>query len=162
MAQSKFGFCPGRGAVWFSALDWGSRGRRFESCRPDFYYVYASGRIEIKYTLLGDANLDGVVNGSDFSILAANFGLGNTNWDQGNFLYTSSVNGSDFSALAANFGQGDSGADVPVSQADIDALDSFAIANGLPLPTFAAVPEPASAALLLVAASGLFLPRRRR
>jgi hypothetical protein len=121
-----------------------------------------SGEIEVKYTLLGDANLDGTVNGSDFSILAANFGLGNTNWDQGNFLYTSSVNGSDFSALAANFGQGDSGADVPVSQADIDALDSFAIANGLPLPTTAAVPELASAALLLAASSGIFLPRRRR
>ncbi len=122
----------------------------------------SSGQIELKYTLLGDANLDGTVNGSDFSILAANFGLGNTNWDQGNFLYGSSVNGSDFSALAANFGQGDSGADAVVTPADIAALDSFAIANGLPLPTFAAVPEPASAALLLVAASGLFLPRRRR
>jgi hypothetical protein len=122
----------------------------------------SSGQIELKYTLLGDANLDGTVNGSDFSILAANFGKGVTNWDQGNFLYGSSVNGSDFSALAANFGQGDSGANAVVTPADIAALDSFAIANGLPLPTFAAVPEPASAALLLVAASGIFLPRRRR
>ncbi len=67
-----------------------------------------SGQIEVKYTLLGDANLDGTVNGSDFSILAANFGKGVTNWDQGNFLFSSAVNGADFSALAANFGQGDS------------------------------------------------------
>ncbi len=66
----------------------------------------SSGQIEIRYTLLGDANLDGTVNGSDFSILSANFGLGYTNWDQGNFLFGSSVNGSDFSALSANFGQG--------------------------------------------------------
>ncbi len=64
----------------------------------------ASGTVEVKYVLLGDANLDGTVNGTDFSILAANFGLGVTNWDQGNFLFTSSVNGSDFSALASNFG----------------------------------------------------------
>jgi autotransporter-associated beta strand protein len=119
----------------------------------------SSGQIEIKYTLLGDANLDGVVNGSDFSILAANFGKGVTNWDQGNFLYGSSVNGSDFSALAANFGQGDSGAAVAVSPADIAALDSFAVANGLPLPTFAAVPEPASAGLIL---AGITLTARRR
>lgn len=63
-----------------------------------------SGQIEVKFTLLGDANLDGTVNGSDFSIVAANFGLGVTNWDEGNFLYGTSVNGSDFSALAANFG----------------------------------------------------------
>ncbi len=65
-----------------------------------------SGTIYVRYTLLGDANLDGTVNGSDFSIVAANFGLGVTNWDEGNFLYGSSVNGSDFSALASNFGQG--------------------------------------------------------
>jgi hypothetical protein len=121
----------------------------------------SSGEIELKYTLLGDANLDGTVNGSDFSILAANLGLGHTNWDQGNFLYTSSVNGSDFSALAANFGQGDSGADVQVTQADIAALDSFAIANGLPLPTFVPVPEPATGGLLLAATTGALLRRRR-
>ncbi len=116
----------------------------------------ASGQIEVKYTLLGDANLDGVVNGSDFSILAANFGLGVTNWDQGNFLYGSSVNGSDFSALAANFGQGDSGAAVVVSPGDVAALDAFAAANGL----MADVPEPAS--LGSIALGGCFLFARRR
>jgi hypothetical protein len=35
-------------------------------------------------------------------------------------------------SLRANFGQGEIGADVAVSQADREALDSFAIANGLP------------------------------
>jgi autotransporter-associated beta strand protein len=120
------------------------------------------GEIELKYTLLGDANLDGTVNGSDFSILAANFGLGHTNWDQGNFLYGSSVNGSDFSALAANFGQGDSGAAVAVSPADIAALDAFAVANNLPLPTIDAVPEPASASLLAIGSLALLRRARRR
>jgi hypothetical protein len=66
----------------------------------------SSGVIEVKYTLVGDANLDGIVNGSDFSILANTFGLGYTNWDQGNFLFTPTVNGTEFSALSANFGQG--------------------------------------------------------
>ncbi len=121
----------------------------------------SSGQIEIKYTLLGDANLDGTVNGSDFSILAANFGLGATNWDQGNFLYGSSVNGSDFSALAANFGQGDSGADASVSQSDIVALDAFAVANGLPLPTIGSVPEPAAAGLVVLSTI-CCLARRRK
>ncbi len=120
----------------------------------------SSGQIELKYTLLGDANLDGVVNGSDFSILAANFGLGNTNWDQGNFFYGSSVNGSDFTALAVNFGQGDSGADGTVSQADIAALDAFAGANGLGLPTISVVPEPGSLGFIVV--GGLTFLRRRR
>ncbi len=121
-----------------------------------------SGEIELKYTLLGDANLDGSVNGSDFSILAANFGLGVTNWDQGNFLFSSSVNGSDFSALAANFGQGDSGADTSVTPADIAALDAFAAANNLAVPTIGAVPEPATTGILLMAATGLIARRRRR
>jgi hypothetical protein len=75
-----------------------------------------TGTIEVRYTLLGDANLDGVVNGSDFSILAANFGQGVTNWDQGNFLFTSAINGADFSALAANFGQGLNLSDISVLQ----------------------------------------------
>ncbi len=112
----------------------------------------SSGEIEVKYTLLGDANLDGVVNGSDFSILAANFGLGHTNWDQGNFLFSSSVNGADFAALAANFGQGDNLSAVTVSPADIAALDAFAAANGL----LADVPEPVTLGPLALGALAIF------
>jgi fibronectin-binding autotransporter adhesin len=123
--------------------------------------LLSSGEILLKYTLLGDANLDGTVNGTDFSILASNFGLGVTNWDQGNFLYGSSVNGSDFIALAANFGQGDSGADVAVTPADIAALDAFAAANGLPAPIIGAVPEPATMSIVL-GSSIAALARRRR
>ncbi len=118
----------------------------------------SSGQIEVAYTLLGDANLDGAVNGSDFSILAANFGLGHTNWDQGNFLFGSSVNGSDFSALAANFGQGDNGAAVTVTPADYAALDAFAAANGL----LADVPEPGSIGLGILGVTGILARRRQR
>ncbi|MGD0769916.1 MAG: autotransporter-associated beta strand repeat-containing protein, partial [Tepidisphaeraceae bacterium] len=46
-----------------------------------------SGQIEVAYTLLGDANLDGIVNATDFTILAANFNQPVTGWDQGDFNY---------------------------------------------------------------------------
>ena len=117
----------------------------------------SSGQIEVKYTLLGDANLDGLVNGSDFNILAANFNQSITGWDQGDFNYDGLVNASDFNVLAANFNQGVSGA---ASAGDVAALDAFAAANGLSLPT-SSVPEPASLGLLAMGAIGMLARRRR-
>ncbi len=99
--------------------------------------------------LPASANLEGTVNGSDFSILAANFGTGLTNWDEGNFLYGSSVDGSDFSALAANFGQGSTtliaAAPAPVAA----STDGFIVTVGSPSPAASQVPEPVSAAIVL-------------
>jgi hypothetical protein len=43
------------------------------------------------FTLLGDANLNGVVNSSDFNILAANFNQSIAGWGQGDFNYDSLV-----------------------------------------------------------------------
>jgi hypothetical protein len=58
-----------------------------------------AGRIEIKYTLYGDANLDGIVNGTDFAIMTAHFGQSNKYWDQGDFSGDTIVNGTDFALL---------------------------------------------------------------
>src|SRR6202042_1358046 len=80
----------------------------------------ASGQIEIMYTLLGDANLDGAVNGSDFAILATNFNKAVGGWDAGDFNYDGAANGSDFASLAANFNKG-----TTVAVSDPSALDSF-------------------------------------
>jgi hypothetical protein len=113
----------------------------------------SSGQIEIMYTLLGDANLDGKVNGADFAILATNFNkavTGSSGWDQGDFNYDGKINGADFAALAANFNKGASGA------ADVSALSAFAQANGLT----ADVPEPAIGSLFALATLGLLAARR--
>jgi hypothetical protein len=117
-----------------------------------------SGQIEVMYTLYGDANLDGKVNGADFAIVAANFNKAVSGWDKGDFTYDQKDNGADFALLAAHFNQGATGAAVE-SAAGIAALDAFAAANGLPLN----VPEPASGAMLTLAATALAtrLPRRK-
>jgi hypothetical protein len=111
----------------------------------------ASGQIEIKYTLLGDANLDGAVNGADFAILASNFNKAVHGWDQGDFNYDGAANGTDFAALAANFNKG-------ASQSADAALNSFASTNGL----MADVPEPLSAGLMGLVSVGSLTRRRRR
>jgi autotransporter-associated beta strand protein len=117
----------------------------------------SSGQIEVAYTLLGDANLDGLVNAADFTILAANFNQPVTGWDQGDFNYDGLVNAADFTDLAANFNQSVSGA--AVSGGDVAALDAYAAANGISL---AYVPEPASAGVIAMAGLGVLRRRRRR
>jgi autotransporter-associated beta strand protein len=117
----------------------------------------SSGQIEIKYTLLGDADLDGSVTGSDFTALVGNLGKSGRVWDQGDFDYDGSVTGSDFTDLVGNLGKSASGADVVLPAADYAAIDAFAAANGL----MADVPEPASAGMMIVAGLGIMGRRRR-
>jgi hypothetical protein len=115
------------------------------------------GQIEVAYTLYGDANLDGVVNGADFTILASNLGKAVFGWDKADFLYTGAVSGADFTALVGNLGKSASGADVVLPAADYAAIDAFAAANGL----MADVPEPAAASLLALNVLTLLLRRQR-
>jgi hypothetical protein len=125
------------------------------------YVGLTSGQIEVKYTLLGDANLDGLVNGTDLAILAANFNQPVTGWDQGDFNYGTVVNGSDLALLAANFNQTASAGDV--AGGDLAALDAFAAANGISLPISTSnVPEPATAGLLAAGLIGVLGRRQRR
>lgn len=112
----------------------------------------AASQVTIRLTLPGDANLDGAVNFNDFLILQNNFGAPSTRFDQGNFNYDGSTNFNDFLLLQNNFGQSVTGADVPVTAAQVAALSSFAAAN--------AVPEPTTLAVLGLGASALL--RRRR
>jgi hypothetical protein len=116
-----------------------------------------SGQIEVKYSLYGDANLDNLVSGVDFTILVGNLGKTVNAWDRGDFNYDGVVSGVDFTLLVGNLGRASNGASVELPASDIAAIDAFAAANGL----LADVPEPASAGLLLVAGLG-YMARRRR
>ncbi len=64
-----------------------------------------SNQITVAYTVYGDANLDGAVNGADLGAVLANFGSTSGSWYMGDFNYDGSVNGADLGVVLANFGQ---------------------------------------------------------
>jgi hypothetical protein len=124
----------------------------------------SAGQLEIAPALLGDCNLDGVVNFSDFLILAGNFGMTAADWDEGDFLYTGTVTFADFLALAGNFGKV-----TALSASELADMENFAGQFGDELVANAdgvgfqivSLPEPASASLLAVGALALFRRFRR-
>jgi hypothetical protein len=59
----------------------------------------------VKYTLNGDANLDGTVSGGDYNTVLNNFDGGGLIWTSGSFDYSGNVTGADFNAVLSNFDQ---------------------------------------------------------
>ena len=119
-----------------------------DSSRVTFHFpaTFAGQSIDntsvlVRYTAYGDANLDGVVDTTDFNILASNFSGSGKRWSQADFNYDGATDTVDFNLLASNFS-----AVVPAaSAASIGAL----------------VPEPSSI-LAIVFTGVLSLPRTRR
>lgn len=68
-----------------------------------------STSIVIKYTYIGDANLDGVVNAADLALMSPT----GTTWTQGDFNYDGVVNGDDYALFM--LGEAEQGA--PLTQA---------------------------------------------
>jgi autotransporter-associated beta strand protein len=66
--------------------------------------VSSTSQLRVVLTRYGDANLDGVVDLTDFNRLAGSFGATNALWRDGDFNYDGLVNLADFNGLAANFG----------------------------------------------------------
>ena len=102
----------------------------------------SSSDVIVKYTLVGDANLDGNVDFSDLLALAQNYGKPGTPWSGGDFNYDGATNFSDLLALAQNYGASVSG--------------GFSAAFA-----WAAVPEPGTLGWLS-GGFGLLCRRRRR
>jgi hypothetical protein len=102
----------------------------------------------VRTTRIGDANLDGVVNDDDVTIVGATYGMTEgATWALGDFTYDGAVNDDDVTLIGALYDP--SAAPLPAPVASAGAV--------------AAVPEPSTALLLVIAAAGLLLtPRIRR
>jgi fibronectin-binding autotransporter adhesin len=108
-----------------------------------------SGEIEIMFTLVGDANLDGTVNAEDYTPFSHNIGSSGMSWDDGDFNYDGTVNSEDYTPFSHNIGQSASLA----SQAGaLEAANGISVAN---------VPEPASVGMVIMAGLGILRRRRR-
>ncbi len=112
----------------------------------------ANGDVIVKYTLVGDTDLNGNVNFDDLLALAQHYGSTSTTWSGGDFTYDGTTNFDDLLALAQNYSK------TALNSTQQSALGAsfsadFALAMSL-------VPEPASISALSLA--GLSVLRRRR
>ncbi len=125
-------------------------------------YSPSPSDVLVKYTYFGDANLDGKVDGSDYSLIDAGYasqqpgftGAKLSGWYNGDFNYDGVIDGSDYALIDNTFnnqaGQiGSSAALVAAATAQVAGVS----------PT--AVPEPASIGLLAAGVAGLVARRRR-
>jgi len=111
----------------------------------------------VKYTYYGDADLNGTVNGADYTQIDQGFGMGLTGWSNGDFNYDGVVNGLDYALIDNTFNQLAANP-MLTNPLAVVASSSNLIASPAAV---SAVPEPTTLGLLGVAAAGL-LGRRRR
>jgi hypothetical protein len=106
----------------------------------------------VKYTYFGDANLDGKVDGSDYSLIDAGYASQGTaspltGWYNGDFNYDGTIDGSDYALIDNAFNNQGS----PIKPAAFVAASTAEVAS---------VPEPAGIAELCAVLVALC--RRRR
>jgi autotransporter-associated beta strand protein len=115
----------------------------------------------IKYTYYGDLNLDGKVDGSDYSVIDFNYlqeastSTAISGWYNGDFNYDGVINGSDYTLMDNAFNTQGAliASEIAVATAQIAPIGS---------PVASAVPEPTTLALLGIAAAGLLGRTSRR
>jgi fibronectin-binding autotransporter adhesin len=113
------------------------------------------GQVEVRFTLLGDTNLDGKVDVTDLGNLASNYGAtAGATWAQGDSTYNGAVDVSDLGNLASNYGGQLAAGPSFGGSAEPAQMVASSLAT-------AAVPEPMSLGLTGLGVIAL-LPRRRR
>jgi hypothetical protein len=114
------------------------------------------GDVLVKYTYYGDTNLDGHIDGTDYSRIDNGVNMNLTGWYNGDFNYDGVINGSDYTLIDNAYNtQGASLAD-QIASPSAEPTAQIGSPTGV-----SAVPEPTSLGLLALGAVGL-LGRRRR
>jgi alpha-amylase len=116
--------------------------------------------ILIKYTYYGDANLDGQVNGSDYTAIDNGFNEGLTGWNNGDFNYDGVINGDDYALIDNAFNMVGSLAATPQDMVAADTDQISPPPSIIVTPT--AVPEPSTLGLFAAATAGLLVRRQRK
>ena len=101
-----------------------------------------SNSILLSYTIQGHTNLDGHVDGSDYSRIDNGYLLQLTGWVNGDFNYDGIVNGSDYTLIDNAFNTQPTYGSTPNQVTDPAALITSQIAgtNSVPEPTTLAIP----------------------
>jgi len=112
------------------------------------YIDAGGGYVAVRFTLLGDTNLDGKVDVTDLGNLASSYGAGSgAGWVQGDSNYDGKIDVTDLGNLASNYG------------GQLASAPSAGAAVAMATAEVAAVPEPSG---LLVLVLGILAVRRRR
>ena len=118
--------------------------------------VPIDGDILVKYTYYGDANLDGKVDGSDYSRIDNGLLTHATGWYNGDFNYDNAINGSDYALIDNAFNR--QAALINMQLAGPSAIATEQIVGAA---TTSAVPEPALLAWITMTGAGLLIGKRR-
>jgi len=131
-------------------------------------YTVSATQVNLTNALHGDATLDGTVNFSDLSEVLTHYGNTDTKWGDGNFLFGSipadtTINFSDLSLVLTNYNStlGPAPSIVAADAALLADPSAVALLESNGITPVAAVPEPASLALIGLLGAGTLVRRRR-